>query len=258
MTNEQILDNVFTQRNVNGVLGKDGGIYKAILEAMTIARKHAAVIDENPIDENGLLVDEYFLKSMLHESSSEDDFLNKVNYGIANEYSRVSQLNDQRIRAWYNRNKHLDVFIQIEPKTYTEDEVAQYDAEQEAALLRMFGKNKGNTFSQSGLTLKEYTLNWIEHQNRPVSSTEIRCFMYEATHPFLKYDPVENRGWYSAYFSRGSAYKYESGKSQPGVSPYFLGSVTVIHKQPAFSYPGRNDNRILVKNESGKYELKFV
>ena len=255
MTNEAILENVFTRNNVSGAIGKDGIIYKSILEAMEIARKHSAVIDENPIDENGLLVDEYFLKSMLYDSSSEDDFLNKVNYGITNEYASVSQLNDQRIRAWYNRNKQY--VFRIEDHI-DEEEIAQYDAEQEEALLRMFGKNKGNTFSQSGLTLKEYTLNWIEHQNRPVSSTEIRCFMYEATHPGLTYDPVMDRGWYSAYFSRGSAYKYESGKSQPGVSPYFLGSVTVIHRQPAFSYPGRNDNRILVKNESGKYEIKFV
>ena len=57
------------------------------------------------VTETGENVENSYLEDILEISNNESDFLNKVNYGITENFRTVGQINDMRIKEWYNERK---------------------------------------------------------------------------------------------------------------------------------------------------------
>ena len=83
-------------------------------------------------------------------------------------------------------------------------------------------------------SLKSRALDFVEKRGF-ATSTEIKKFMYELTHPNTTYDPVKNRGWYCSYFSAS------------GYGP--------TRKEALLMTPSKNDNRILKRENDGRYTV---
>jgi hypothetical protein len=224
MTNQDILQNSFKKHNCENIIGTDGRLYTAILEAMELAatnvnvetvmeklhaKDYLRIPKLNPlntiVDECGLRVNESFLNEMFDLCSSKEDFLKKVNLGITNEKSSISYINDKLILIWFD--KRYNNAPAPSPKG------RYYKGEQ---------------------TLKSQALDWVQ-LNGPKTSTEIKKFMYEISNPGKTYNTFENRGWYCSYF-------------------YDAMSWSATHRRKAqFNKTSPNDNRILFKLANGKY-----
>jgi len=91
-------------------------------------------------------------------------------------------------------------------------------------------------------TLRAYALDFVEFCGE-ARSTEIRKFMYELSQR-RPYDAVENRGWYSSYFSDNIRMQMRNGQ--------FTGTVAA----PALLLnPSNSDSRYLTKLSNGKYTV---
>ena len=193
MDNQTILEKAFEKHNCQNIISPDGRVYTAILEAMSIAGQGYKAGElyitiggpveqktSNPfttiVDEGKNPVDREFLISMFALAISKEDFVKKVNLGITNKKSYVSDYNNLLINDWY------DEFY--------------YNAEPVSPKRHYFKGDK---------TLKALALDFVEEIG-PSTSTEIRRFMFELANTGQTYDPIKNRGWYSSYFSDASSW----------------------------------------------------
>jgi len=229
MNNEQILDATFKKNNCEGILGKDGRVYKAIIEAMNIATYNVkgyevgelGIVMAAPlqcktsqpaihiVDEDGNLVWDGYLISILHISRNIESFVDKVNYGITNERARVSFMNDTRLREWYKAN---------------------YDKHNE----EVEDENPKRQYFKDAHTLKSYALDFVAEKGK-ATSTEIKRFMYELANLGQTYDPIENRGWYCSYFSAAGYGRFR--------------------REAVLTTPSKNDDRVLNRNNDGTYSV---
>ena len=174
MNNKEILNRTLKKYGAEGMLGEDGRIMQAVLEAMEVATNQHHVQPE----------------VLLIRSA---DLLHTVN--------------------------------SFKPKGYAAGELGIVMSGPVGQKTR---PSSARHYFKDAKTLKSYALDFVE-ENGVASSTEIRRFMFELANPGKTYDPVADRGFYSSYFSH--SWKAKS----------------------SFSYPSKNDNRVLSRQADGRY-----
>jgi len=104
-----------------------------------------------------------FLKDMLELSNSENDFVNKVAYGITDMTSPLSKTDQEKLRTWYKRNsmdlgENLDKFKSDVKKGFTTSSTPKPSDEDIKAKLKQKREEELKRRKEAGESLEEIKL----------------------------------------------------------------------------------------------------